>query len=110
MKNGIRILIILLLLLCLADVGSSEETSITLPTSDSTSSFKVYNSSSDNLFTVRGDLKVGIRQPSPRAELEIGGTDGLLCTGTVNSGPARALGPGVRFHWYPRKGALRAGM
>lgn len=53
---------------------------------------------------------VGIKTTSPRASLEVGGTDGLLVTGTSNSGTARALGAGVRLHWYPRKGAFRAGM
>ncbi len=47
---------------------------------------------------------------TPRAQLEIGGTDGLLVTGAANQGTARALGAGVRLHWYPRKGAFRVGM
>ncbi len=110
MRHAARVVIILSFILFGADTGSSEETSLTLPTADSTSSFRVYNSASANLFTVRGDLKVGIRQPNPRAELEVGGTDGILCTGTMNSGTVRALGAGVRFHWYPRKGAFRVGM
>jgi regulator of replication initiation timing len=47
---------------------------------------------------------------TPRAQLEIGGTDGLLVTGTPNSGTVYALGSGLRLHWYPRKGAFRVGM
>jgi len=57
-----------------------------------------------------GFTGIGRNVTSPRAQLEVGGTDGLLVTGTTNSGTARALGAGNRFHWYPRKGALRAGM
>jgi len=53
---------------------------------------------------------IGRNVTSPRAQLEIGGYEGLLVTGTTNQGTARALGAGNRFHWYPRKGALRAGM
>lgn len=57
-----------------------------------------------------GLVGIGRNVTNPRAQLEVGGTDGLLVTGTVNTGTARALGAGVRFHWYPRKGAIRAGM
>lgn len=53
---------------------------------------------------------VGIKTTSPRASLEVGGTDGLLVTGTRDSGTIRALGAGTRLHWYPRKGAFRVGM
>ena len=57
-----------------------------------------------------GLVGIGRNVTSPRAQLEVGGTDGLLVTGTANSGTVSALGAGLRFHWYPRKGALRAGM
>lgn len=57
-----------------------------------------------------GLIGIGSNVTSPRAQLEIGGFEGLLVTGTTNSGTAKALGAGNRFHWYPRKGALRAGM
>lgn len=57
-----------------------------------------------------GFTGIGSNATSPRAQLEIGGYEGLLCTGTANQGTARALGAGMRFHWYPRRGALRAGM
>ncbi len=57
-----------------------------------------------------GLMGVGRNVTSPRAQLEIGGTDGLLCTGTINTGTVRALGGGVRMHWYPRRGAFRVGM
>lgn len=97
-------------LLCLTTSVHAEETSITLPTNDSTSSFSVYNSAMTNQFKVEGVGRVGIGQVNPRAQLEIGGTDGLLVTGTLNTGTARALGGGMRMHWYPRKGAFRVGM
>ncbi len=57
-----------------------------------------------------GLLGIGTNVSNPRAQVEIGGTEGLLVTGTINTGTARALGSGLRFHWYPRKGAIRAGM
>ena len=57
-----------------------------------------------------GLFGLGRSVTNPRAQLEIGGYDGLLVTGTANQGTARALGAGVRLHWYPRKGAFRAGM
>src|SRR3989339_331885 len=63
-------------------------------------------------FTVKqstGLIGIGTNATDPRAQLEIGGTDGLLVRGTVNSGTIRALGAGVRMHWYPRKGAFRVG-
>jgi hypothetical protein len=56
-----------------------------------------------------GLVGIGTNATDPRAQLEIGGTDGLLVRGTVNSGTARALGAGLRMHWYPRKGAFRVG-
>ncbi len=61
-----------------------------------------------NLATTSG--AVGVKTTNPRAELEVGGTDGLVVTGTTNSGTVRALGAGVRMQWYPRKGAFRVGM
>lgn len=64
-------------------------------------------------FTVKqstGLIGIGTNETDPKAQLEIGGTDGLLVRGTVNSGTIRALGAGVRMQWYPRKGAFRVGM
>jgi len=63
-------------------------------------------------FTVQqstGLVGIGTNATVPRAQLEIGGTEGLLVRGTVNSGTIRALGAGLRLHWYPRKGAFRVG-
>lgn len=54
--------------------------------------------------------KVGIRASNPSAQLQVGGTDGLVVTGTQNSGTALDLGAGMRLQWYPKKGAFRAGM
>ena len=56
-----------------------------------------------------GLIGIGTNATDPRAQLEIGGTEGLLVRGTVNSGTIRALGAGLRLHWYPRKGAFRVG-
>jgi hypothetical protein len=56
-----------------------------------------------------GLVGIGTNATDPRAQLEIGGTDGFLVRGTVNSGTVRALGAGLRMHWYPRKGAFRVG-
>ncbi|MFA7228920.1 MAG: hypothetical protein WC061_07790, partial [Melioribacteraceae bacterium] len=56
-----------------------------------------------------GLVGIGTNATDPRAQLEIGGTEGLLVRGTVNSGTIRALGAGLRMHWYPRKGAFRVG-
>ncbi|WP_298397413.1 tail fiber domain-containing protein [Flavobacterium sp.] len=39
----------------------------------------------------------------------INGTDGLVSTGTVNSGVVVPSGPGTRMVWNPRKAAFRAG-
>ena len=73
--------------------------------------FSIKDASSTYMAVNQSTGLVGIgKVTSPRAQLEVGGTDGILCSGTVNSGTVRALGSGVRFHWYPRKGALRAGM
>jgi len=41
--------------------------------------------------------------------VQVGGIDGILLTGTYNSGTIPASGAGVRMMWYPRKAAFRAG-
>ncbi|HOP46638.1 MAG TPA: hypothetical protein PK874_03155 [Desulfobacteraceae bacterium] len=58
MKHTAQFVIILSFILCLADIGSSEETSITLPTNDSTSSFNVKNQSGTDVFKVDGSGKI----------------------------------------------------
>jgi regulator of replication initiation timing len=73
--------------------------------------FSILNGT-NTFFTVKqstGLVGIGTNATDPRAQLEIGGTEGLLVRGTVNSGIVRALGAGVRLHWYPRKGAFRVG-
>jgi len=73
----------------------------------------VKDQNNNNFFTVdpvTGHSGVGLNVVNPRASLEVGGTDGLLVTGTANVGTVLALGAGVRLHWYPRKGAFRVGM
>ncbi len=65
--------------------------------------------SSSNLFN--NGSKIGIGGiTNPQAQVEVGGTQGLVVRGTANSGTPLALGAGVRMQWYPRKGAFRAGM
>ncbi|MCX6174236.1 MAG: tail fiber domain-containing protein [Ignavibacteriales bacterium] len=74
--------------------------------------FSIINGA-NTYFTVKqstGLVGIGTNATDPRAQLEIGGTDGLLVRGTINSGTIRALGAGLRMHWYPRKGAFRVGM
>jgi len=74
--------------------------------------FSIINGA-NTYFTVKqstGLVGIGTNATDPKAQLEIGGTDGLLVRGTVNSGTVRALGAGLRMHWYPRKGAFRVGM
>ena len=73
--------------------------------------FSIINGA-NTYFTVKqstGLVGIGNNATDPKAQLEIGGTEGLLVRGTVNSGTVRALGAGVRLHWYPRKGAFRVG-
>ncbi len=41
--------------------------------------------------------------------LEVGGTDGVLFTGTFGSGTIPASGAGTRMMWYPSRAAFRAG-
>jgi trimeric autotransporter adhesin len=74
--------------------------------------FSILNGA-NTYFTVKqstGLVGIGTNATDPKAQLEIGGTEGLLVRGTANSGTVRALGAGLRMHWYPRKGAFRAGM
>ena len=66
-----------------------------------TNSFNLFNNGS----------KIGVGGvTSPRGELEVGGTDGLVVTGTYDSGTVLALGGGARLQWYPRRGAFRVGV
>jgi len=39
----------------------------------------------------------------------IAGSDGLVCSGTLDTGALAPTGSGVRMFWNPRKGAFRAG-
>ncbi|HPG40589.1 MAG TPA: tail fiber domain-containing protein [bacterium] len=88
----------------------SQSTTLTLPTADNTSSFDVINSGTTNLLKVEGTGKVGLQQANPRAQLEVGGYNGILSTGAIGSGDVIAPGAGARFMWYPRTGAFRAGV
>ena len=105
MKKLQIIAVLLLMNICLF----AQSTTLTLSTWDYTNSFHVNNTNTTSLFKVTLNGQVGVYQSSPRAQLEVGGIEGLLVTGTYNSGTALSLGAGVRLHWYPRKGAFRAG-
>jgi len=62
----------------------------------------------DNTMAIMGG-KVGIDEIAPTAELQVGGIDGVLFTGTFGSGTIPASGVGTRMMWYPAKAAFRAG-
>ena len=89
--------------------ASAQSTTMKLSTTDDTSSFDVTKSDDASVMTVQADGKVGINQASPSTNLHVGGTEGLLVTGTFGSGTAMNPGAGMRLHWYPRKGAFRSG-
>ncbi|MFC1786298.1 hypothetical protein ACFLZA_02925 [Candidatus Neomarinimicrobiota bacterium] len=52
---------------------------------------------------------VGIGTATPTANLHVGGVDGALFTGTLDSGTIPSTGAGTRMMWYPKKAAFRAG-
>lgn len=98
----------LLLIVIFTTVLSAQNITNTLATGGI---FSIINGA-NTYFTVKqstGLVGIGTNATDPRAQLEIGGTEGLLVRGTVNSGTIRALGAGLRLHWYPRKGAFRVG-
>jgi hypothetical protein len=103
-----RVLLLFLFVLC-ADLYAQDITN-TL----STGGYFYIKDATYNYFRLQqsnGHVGIGSNVSStPRAQLEVGGTDGLLVTGTANSGTVYALGAGLRLHWYPRKGAFRVGM
>lgn len=101
--------LVLIYLLVISGVLSAQNITNTLATGGI---FSILNGA-NTYFTVKqstGLVGIGTNATDPKAQLEIGGTEGLLVRGTVNSGTVRALGAGVRLHWYPRKGAFRVGM
>ena len=62
-----------------------------------------------NAVTVLKNGKVGLITATPNANLEVGGIEGVLFTGTFGSGTIPVEGAGTRMMWYPRKAAFRAG-
>lgn len=54
MKHAAQVVIILSFILCLAVIGYAQETSVTLPTNDNTSSFNVKNQAGTDVFKVDG--------------------------------------------------------
>lgn len=105
-----KIYLFAVLFLFIAANLNAQSTTLTLPTADNTSNFNITNSSPTNLFYVGGTGKIGVQQTNPRAQLEVGGYNGILSTGTINSGDVLAPGAGPRFMWYPRTGAFRVGV
>lgn len=105
-----KVVVCLVTVLCVATVPShAQEIEADLSGSTASQGFSVINSNSINLFSVRGNQRVGILTSSPSATLHVKGEDGLLATGTFNSGSIPATGSGTRFMWYPKKAALRVG-
>ncbi len=73
-------------------------------------SFNISNQTTgDTLFTIDNTGRVGIGLTVPDAGLHVSHIDGILFTGTLNSGSIPASGTGMRLMWYPRKAAFRAG-
>jgi len=64
--------------------------------------------SQDSTMAIMGG-KVGINENNPNSDLQVGGTNGVLFTGTYGSGTIPVEGAGTRLMWYPAKGAFRAG-
>jgi|GEM_PF-1148192 len=62
-----------------------------------------------NVVNVDENGYVGIGTTGPTTDLHVAGDDGVLFTGSLNTGTIPATGAGTRFMWYPRKAALRAG-
>jgi len=63
-----------------------------------------------NLFNP-SSLKVGIGTSSGEilTKLHVKGDEGVLFQGTIGNGTALNLGAGTRFHFYPKKSAIRGG-
>lgn len=83
---------------------------VVLHPSNNTSSFSRLNNLGTNILKASGDGKVSINSATQNAQLEIGGTEGLMATGSLNFGTAQNPGAGIRLHWYPKKGAFRVGL
>ena len=63
----------------------------------------------DNIYNNNNGF-VGIGTDTPRHQLEVGGEDGLLVTGTFEVGEdLEIFGEGTRMFFYPKKAAFRAG-
>jgi hypothetical protein len=62
----------------------------------------------NNTMAIMGG-KVGINESEPSAELHVGGTDGVLFSGSFGVGSIPFEGAGVRMMWHPAKAAFRVG-
>ena len=75
-----------------------------------TNGFTVKNDTGQNLFTIRGNGKVGIGEQSPEFKLSLSDDGGILAKGTFGYGDTLSTqGWGSRLIWYPRKAAFRVG-
>ncbi|PLX26335.1 MAG: hypothetical protein C0600_10965 [Ignavibacteria bacterium] len=73
--------------------------------------FTVKHGSTNDLFTVRGNGRIGAGTMSPEFRLSLIGDGGIIATGTFGSGASLTTsGAGTRFIWYPQKAAIRAGV
>lgn len=52
---------------------------------------------------------VAIGTDNPIGALHVSSNNGVIFTGDYNNGVVQNLGDGIRMHWYPHKGAFRAG-
>lgn len=68
---------------------------------DGYSSTSFMSSSTDNWVNTTGDVMTG--------QLTVNSTNGVLFSGTYDSGTIPAEGSGTRMMWYPGKAAIRAG-
>jgi len=64
-------------------------------------------SGNDMYSAVSGNVGIGTNNPS--ANLHVEGIDGVLFTGTYESGTIPVEGAGTRMMWYPGKAAFRVG-
>ena len=88
MKKLLITITVFLLNIC----SFAQSTTLTLPTTDATSSFNVTDNAS-----------------SPKTLLNLNGDAGFYLGGTYGAGTIPVTGAGVRLMWYPSKGAFRVG-
>ena len=68
-----------------------------------------HSTQTNNLMEVEKSDGTDLLTLSNAGKMTVGGTEGLLVTGTFGSGAIPATGAGTRLMWYPKKAAFRAG-